>query len=95
MHQYVVIMSSEYSLLIKTIVGVVAGILMSNGYLAPDSKDAFVTDASTVGGIILTIVSLIYPLQHALTKAKADLTKTKSTNVTTQEATASTVNKTN
>src|SRR5487761_1808852 len=67
------IMSSDSSLLIRAIVGSLAGLLIASGYLPSETKDSFINDASTVGGISLTIISLVYALEHALIKVKADL----------------------
>jgi len=79
---YTVVMSADSSLLIRSIVGVLAGLLIASGYLPSETKDAFINDASTVGGISLTIISLVYALEHALLKVKNDLKDPSSPSVT-------------
>lgn len=68
-----IVMSNETSFIIKTAVGIVGGLLISAGFLPAETRDAFTTDASTATGYIITIISTIYLLEHALVKVKDDL----------------------
>lgn len=67
------IMTSELGLILKTVVGIIGGILIALGWLPASSKDAFTVDASTVAGYAITIISTFYLLEHALLKVKDDL----------------------
>lgn len=67
------IMTSELGLILKTVVGIIGGILIALGWLPASSKDAFTIDASTVAGYVITIISTFYLLEHALIKVKDDL----------------------
>ncbi len=92
-----IVMSNETGFIIKTVVGIVGGLLISTGFLPAGTKDAFTVDASTAAGYIVTIISTIYLLEHALVKVKDDLqyttepdTTTTVTQVNTTPATPST-----
>lgn len=73
------IMSVDTSFILKTILGILGGLLISTGILPAESKDVFTTDATTASGYIITIVSTIYLLEHALVKVKDDLMYTTET----------------
>ena len=49
------------------------GLLVATGFLPTETKDAFTVDASTAAGYIVTIISTVYLLEHALIKVKDDL----------------------
>ena len=68
-----IVMSNETGFILKTIVGIIGGLLISTGYLPAGTKDAFTVDATTAAGYIVTIISTIYLLEHALIKVKDDL----------------------
>ena len=76
-------MTAETSFITKTIIGIIVGLLISTGVLPAESKDAFSSDAATVAGYIITILSTAYMLEHALVKLKGDLTPPKTTTQTT------------
>lgn len=70
---YIIAMSNETSFIVKTIVGILGGLLISAGFLPAETKDVFTTDATTATGYIITIISTFYLLEHALIKVKDDL----------------------
>lgn len=86
-----IVMSNETSFIIKTIVGIAGGLLISAGLLPAETKDAFTTDATTATGYIITIVSTIYLLEHALIKVKDDLQYTNEPETPTTVTTNTTV----
>lgn len=67
------IMTAEQGMIVKTIVGILGGLLISTGYLPSESKDVFTVDSTTAAGYIITIISTVYLLEHALLKVKDDL----------------------
>ena len=70
---YASVMSTEVSFIVKTVLGILGGLLIATGFLPAESKDAFTSDASTAAGYIVTIISTVYLLEHALIKVKDDL----------------------
>lgn len=69
----IILMSTEGKLVISSISGIITGILVSTGHLSANNANAFQSDLETVGGILISLLSLAYLLEHLLLKLKSEI----------------------
>lgn len=71
--ELVFIMSTESKLVLSSISGIITGILVSTGHLDASSANTFQQDLQTGGGLIISLVSIIYLFEHLLIKIRAEV----------------------
>lgn len=70
---YDLFMSESTALLLKTLGGIITGLLVSSGHLDVGNQDAFSQNINTMAGAVVTILSAFYLLEHAFQSAKEEL----------------------
>lgn len=79
---FFIFMGLEAKLVLTSLSGIITGILVSTGHLDQNNANAFQQDIQTAGGLIMSILSLGYLLEHQLIKIKADVKPKDTTQVT-------------
>lgn len=73
--------SLDQGMVLRSVFVFIAGLLVASGHLSASNSDLFVNDATTLGGLVLSVIGAVYLCEHQFMKVKADLTKPASTTI--------------
>lgn len=70
---FLIFMNLEAKLALTSISGIITGILVSTGHLDATNANSFQQDIQTAGGLVMSIISIAYLLEHLLIKIRAEV----------------------